>query len=71
MRSRPRPDPLADSFVAPRVAPGVITGITPSPRKPGRFSLEVEGHEVALISIEAIERLKLGTGRTLDERSAA
>jgi regulatory protein len=51
--------------------PGVVTGITPSPRKPGRFSLEVDGHEVALISIEAIERLKLGTGRALDERGAA
>jgi regulatory protein len=52
------------------MTPGTITAITPSPRKPGRFSLEVDGQEVALISIEAIERLRLGTGRTLDERTA-
>jgi regulatory protein len=53
------------------MTPGTITGITPSPRKPGRFSLEVDGQEVALISIEAIERLRLGTGRALDERTAS
>ncbi|HEY4216919.1 MAG TPA: regulatory protein RecX [Gemmatimonadaceae bacterium] len=52
------------------MTPGIITAITPSPRKPGRFSLEVDGQEVALISIEAIERLKLGTGRALDARGA-
>jgi regulatory protein len=62
-----RSDPLPDS---PAVTPGIITAITPSPRKPGRFSLEVDGQEVALISIEAIERLKLGTGRALDARGA-
>src|SRR6185312_7431364 len=53
------------------MTPGIITAITPSPRKPGRFSLEVDGREVALVSIEAIERLRLGTGRTLDDRGAA
>lgn len=52
------------------MTPGTITAITPSSRKPGRFALEVDGQEVALISIEAIERLRLGTGRTLDERAA-
>jgi regulatory protein len=48
----------------------LITGITPSPRKPGRFSLEVDGQEVATLSIEAIERLRLGTGVALDERTS-
>jgi regulatory protein len=48
----------------------LITGITPSPRKPGRFSLEVDGQEIATLSIEAIERLHLGTGVALDERTA-
>jgi regulatory protein len=48
----------------------IITGITPSPRKPGRFSLEVDGREIATLSIEAIERLHLGSGVALDERTA-
>jgi regulatory protein len=47
----------------------LITGITPSPRKPGRFSLEVDGQEAATLSIEAIERLQLRTGIALDERT--
>jgi len=47
-----------------------ITGITPSPRKPGRFILEVDGEQVAIMSIEAIERLQLGTGVAVDDRLA-
>jgi regulatory protein len=48
----------------------IITGITPSPRKPGRFVLEVDGQEIATLSLEAIERLRLGTGRQFDDRTA-
>ena len=47
-----------------------ITGITPSPRKPGRFVLDVDGAEVATLSIEAIERLRLGSGVAFDDRLA-
>ena len=47
-----------------------ITGITPSPRKPGRFVLDVDGAEVATLSIEAIERLRLGSGVPFDDRLA-
>jgi regulatory protein len=48
-----------------------ITAITPSPRKPGRFVLTVDGDDIATLPIEAIERLRLGTGRSFDERTAA
>jgi regulatory protein len=47
-----------------------ITGITPSPRKPGRFVVAVDGVEIATLSIEAIERLRLGTGAAFDDRTA-
>jgi regulatory protein len=47
-----------------------ITGITPSPRKAGRFVLAVDGEEIATMSIEAIERLQLGTGVVVDDRLA-
>lgn len=49
----------------------IITAITPSVRKPGRFELEVDGREYARLSIEAIERLKLSVGLALDDRTAA
>jgi len=47
-----------------------ITAITPSPRKPGRFVLAVDGADIATLSIEAIERLHLGTGGLFDDRTA-
>jgi len=47
-----------------------ITGLTPSPRKPGRFILSVDGEEIATLSIEAIERLRLGTGVMFNDRLA-
>ncbi len=49
----------------------IITAITPSVRKPGRFELEVDGREHVRLSIEAIERLKLSVGLALDERAEA
>jgi regulatory protein len=44
----------------------VITGILASPRKPGRFDLLVDGRHEATLSLEAIERLALAVGRTID-----
>jgi regulatory protein len=46
----------------------IITAITAHPRKPGRFSLMVDGRELAVLSIEAIERLRLASGGVVDER---
>ncbi len=46
----------------------MITSILPNIRKPGRFVIEADGRELATLSIEAIERLRLGTGSVLDER---
>src|SRR6266516_3691944 len=48
-----------------------ITAITPHPRRPGRFALEVDGRELATLSIDSIERLRLATGAVLDEPAAA
>lgn len=48
-----------------------VTAIVPNPRKPGRFSLEVESENIATLSIEAIERLRLVTGAAFDDRIAA
>jgi len=49
----------------------VITGIVPSPRKPGRFDLLVDGRLEATVSIEIVERLGLATGRAYDGLRAA
>jgi regulatory protein len=69
MRASERVEP-GDDTLAPRVAPGTITGISASTRKPGRFSIEIDGRDVAILSIEAIERLHLGSGVVVDERAA-
>jgi regulatory protein len=45
----------------------VITGITPSARKAGRFDLLVDGRHEATLSIETVERLALSIGRAYDE----
>ena len=47
-----------------------ITAITPSTRRPGRFSIDVDDREVATLSIEAIERLNLAVGTPLDDATA-
>jgi regulatory protein len=41
----------------------VISGIVPVPRPAGRFALLVDGLEVAILSLDAIERLRLAVGR--------
>lgn len=57
----------------PAVGPAVISAIAPAPRHPGRFELLVDGHPVATLSLDAIERLHLAVGRSvvgLEERIA-
>ena len=49
----------------------VITRITAHPRKAGRFSIEADGREVGILSIEGIERLHLAGGVAVDERMLA
>ena len=44
----------------------IITAITPAPRHPGRFELLVDGKSVATLSLDAIERLRLVVGGTID-----
>ena len=44
----------------------VITGITPSARKAGRFDLLVDGRHEATLSIETVERLALSIGRAYE-----
>ena len=48
-----------------------VSGIEPNPRKPGRFSLLLDGEEFATLSIDAIERLHLATGMRVNETLAA
>lgn len=43
----------------------VISSIVPTPRKPGRFDILVDGRAYATLSLAAIERLQLAVGRTL------
>jgi len=50
--------------------PRQVTSIVPSPRKPGRFDVEIDGLPTATVSIEAIERFGIATGGVIDERTA-
>ena len=51
--------------------PRQVTSIVPSPRKPGRFEVEIDGLPTATLSIEAIERFGLSAGGFVDDRKAA
>lgn len=42
-----------------------ITAIIPIPRHPGRYELLVDGKALATLSLEAIERLRLGAGTSV------
>ena len=44
----------------------VITGIVPAHRPAGRFAVFVDGREIAVLTLEAIERLRLAVGRAVD-----
>jgi len=45
----------------------LITAILPSPRHPGRFAVMIDGKQGAMLSIDAVERLRLGSGVEIDE----
>ena len=43
----------------------VISGIVPAPRPAGRFAVLVDGREAVVLTLEAIERLRLTVGRSV------
>lgn len=45
-----------------------ITAIVPNARRPGRFVVVADGHDLTTLTIDAIERLQLSVGGRLDER---
>ena len=45
----------------------LITGISPNPRRKGRFDIVVDGSVAATLSIETVERLRLAVGAPVDE----
>ena len=49
----------------------VITGILESPRKDGRFVVQVDGKSFATVSLDIIERLSLAVGRELSAEASA
>ena len=48
-----------------------VTSITAAARRTGRFDVAVNGAPVATLSLEAIERLHLSVGSTVDEQLSA
>lgn len=49
----------------------IITAIVANPRQPGRFSLVVDGKEFATLGLDAIERLQLTAGASLEGKEVA
>jgi regulatory protein len=49
----------------------LVTAITATPRRNGRFDVLVDGAIAATLSLEAIERLQLSVGAVVDERVSA
>lgn len=45
----------------------IVTGIVPSPRKEGRFDLQVDGERFGTVSLDLVERLGLRVGATVDD----
>lgn len=43
----------------------LITAIQPASRHPGRFAISVDGHLLAVLSLDAIERLRLQVGASV------
>jgi len=50
---------------------GVITGIVESPKKDGRYVVQVDGRTFATASLDILERLQLRVGRPVTESLAA
>lgn len=49
----------------------VVTQISEHPRKPGRYVIDVDGHEFAIVSAEALAETKARIGVVVDEPLAA
>jgi regulatory protein len=47
----------------------LITAIIPAPRPAGRFAVMVDGREAAVLSLEAIERLQLAVGSSVEGKA--
>jgi regulatory protein len=52
-------------------APPTISSITPDPRRPGRFEIEVDGRRVATVSIALIEERGLAPGAAWESHATA
>ncbi len=61
----------ADAPAEPTVRAGVVTGLTPASRRPGRWEVAVDGRAVGYVSIDLVERLALRVGRSIDADAAA
>jgi regulatory protein len=48
-----------------------ITNITEHPRKPGRYVIDVDGKQFAVVSADTLSETKTGVGVVVDERLAA
>jgi regulatory protein len=48
-----------------------ITQISEHPRKPGRYIIDVDGHEFAVVNVEALTEMKLQIGVVVDDARAA
>ena len=51
---------------SPRLRPGVLTGLVPAARRPGRWEVSVDGQAVGAVSLDLVERLGLRVGLALD-----
>jgi len=49
----------------------IITNITEHPRKPGRYVIDVDGKEFAIVSAETLSETKTRVGVVVDDRLAA
>ena len=51
--------------------PSIVTHIAEHPRKPGRYIVDVDGREFAVVTADALAATKAHVGRTVDDRLAA
>lgn len=49
----------------------VVTQITEHPRKPGRYVIDVDGREFAIVNVEALTETKMRIGAIVDDAAAA
>ena len=51
--------------------PSIVTHIAEHPRKPGRYIVDVDGREFAVVTADALAATNAHVGRTVDDRLAA